>query len=375
MWIDKSFAKIEPVRTDCSMEYFFGYYDRSPERKGYVLFHEMNSDEQSVNVIVRDISKGTETKVATVPSFNWQMGCRTLWIDDDVISFNDFDGSKYVCKWYSISKNAILKTFDKPLQDYSVQGKYFIGVNYRRLQNYAKEYGYSCLPEMTVEEFDNYKEDGIWKVNVENGQSELLLSLADIIAFESKNVKLDGKHFVNHVMINPNGMSFIFIHRYYVGKERNDRLLLWKNGNLKTLFSGRIHSHYCWLNEKFIFGYGDYQGRIGFHGIDIETGLVTYFPELDAIHPRDGHPTCFESWVGIDDYPDLSRMQPLVLYNMETKRVYKLGEFFHDLNHVDYTRCDLHPRFATDGSGIYIDTIYNGSRQLCKINIDWEKLN
>lgn len=375
IWIDKSIAMIEPVRKDCSKEYFFGYYDRSPERKGRILFHEMNLDKQLVNVVVRDISKGAETLIATVPSFNWQMGCRTLWIDDDIISFNDFDGTKYVCKWFSTSRNEVVKTFDKPLQDYSAQGKFFIGVNYQRLRSFAKEYGYYCLPEMNTSEFDNYKEDGLWKVDIESGQSELLISLADIIAFESKNVKSGGKHFVNHVMINPNGKSFIFIHRYYVGNERNDRLFLYENGKLKSLFAGRIHSHYCWINEKFIFGYGDYQGHRGFHGIDIDSGRVTHYPELDAAHPRDGHPTCFGDWVGIDDYPDLSRMQPLILYNLKTKHIYKLGEFFHDLKHVDRTRCDLHPRFASDGSGIYIDTIYSGSRQLCKININWKSLS
>lgn len=369
-----AFANEQGVRSDSEKEYFFGYYDKSPERNGMVLFHEMQKGDKSVKIVVRNIATGSETIIAEVSSFNWQMGCRAIWIDDDTVSYNDFNGNEYICKWYSLSKGEVVRTFDKALQDYSSQQNYFVGVNYQRLCSYTKEYGYYCLPKMTEKEFEDYSNDGIWKVDTLNGKSELLISLSDLLEFEKENVKGDGHHFVNHIMMNPDGHSFIFIHRYYVGNERNDRLILWENGHLKSLFAGRIHSHYCWLDNNKVFGYGEYNGKRGFHSINVNADEVVCYPELDAAHPRDGHPTVYGEWIGIDDYPDVSRMQPLVLYHIPTKRIVKAGEFFHDLKHKDYTRCDLHPRFTNDGKAIYVDTIYSGKRELCKVNIDFTKI-
>ena len=370
----ESYVRNVNVRTVSKKEYFFGYYDKSPERQGKILFHEMQEGDKTVKVVIKDIDSGSEHIVAEVPAFNWQMGCRAIWIDEDTVSYNDFNGKDYVCKWYSLSQNAVVRTFDKALQDFSFQGHFFVGVNYQRLCSYTKEYGYYCLPKMTDSEFDNYTNDGIWKVDTISGKSELLISLFSILEFEKEHIKPSGHHFVNHIMMNPNGDSFIFIHRYYVGNTRNDRLILWHNGRLKSLFTGRIHSHYCWLDANHVFGYGDYQGKRGFHSIDIQTNDVTCYPELDAAHPRDGHPTSHGEWIGIDDYPDISRMQSLVLYHTPTKKIVKIGEFFHDLKHKDFSRCDLHPRFSEDGNAIYIDTIYSGKRELCKLNIDFTKI-
>ena len=56
--------------------------------------------------------------------------------------------------------------------------------------------------------------------------------------------------------------------------------------------------------------------------------------------------------------------------NIETGEIIKIGDFFHDLQHKGFTRCDLHPRFSDDGQSVYIDTIYTGKRQLCKIELN-----
>lgn len=366
--LNDDFVSFSTVRNNNGKEYFFGYYDRSPEYKGKVLFHEMQPDEESVNIIVKDINANHETVIANTQAFNWQMGARAIWIDEDTISYNDFDGDKYVCKWYSLSQGKIIKVFNKPLQDYK-SGNYFLGVNYQRLRSYAKEYAYYCLPELKEAEYNDYKHDGIWKVDVETGEVNLLLSIADILKFGYIDRFDDGQHFVNHIMISPNGQSFIFIHRYYIGNARFDRLMFYDFKQLKILMDERIQSHYCWLDDDNIFGYGEYDGKRSFNAINVKTGVVTKHEKLTAKHPRDGHPTVYGNWIAIDDYPNLSRMQPMIAYNYKTKEIKWLGEFYHDLKHKDYNRCDLHPRFSTDGKKIYIDTIYTSKRKLAVLNV------
>ena len=231
-------TSITHLRKKRDKEYFYGYYDKYPERNGYILFHEMQDDGKSVKIIVKCISTGIENVIAIVKSFNWQMGARSIWINDDIVSYNDFDGEKYVCRWHSLSAKKNIKTFDKPLQDIKIN-EYFLGVNYRRLRSYAKEYGYYCLPEMSEEEFDDYEHDGIWYVNTTNAKSNLLISLEEIIKFEYIDRFERGKHFVNHIMISPSGKAFIFIHRYYVNGTRYDRLMYYDFHQLQCLLNGK----------------------------------------------------------------------------------------------------------------------------------------
>ena len=366
--INDDVCSLSHIRNRSNYEFFYGYYDHSPENDGKLLFHEMQSDEKSVKIIVKNTINGEEKVIAQTSAFNWQMGARAIWIDGDIVSYNDFDGEKYVCKWFSLSKNHVIKEFAKPLQDYK-GGNYYLGVNYQRLRSYAKEYAYYCLPEMTKSEYDDYEHDGIWKVDVNTGEINLLLSIAEILKYEHIDRFDKGKHFLNHIMISPNGSSFIFIHRYYVNGVRYDRFMYYDFKQLKVLMNERIQSHYCWLDNENIFGYGEYEGKRSFNAINVKTGVVTKHEKLTAKHPRDGHPTVYEDWIVIDDYPDLSRMQPFIAYNHKTKEIIWLGEFYHDLKHKEYNRCDLHPRFSVDGSKIYIDTIYSGKRELAMLNV------
>lgn len=350
------------------LDFFYGYYDHSPENNGRVLFHEINESTQTVNIIVQDLLTKKRQEIAKSKAFNWQMGARAIWIDEDIVSYNDFDGEKYVCRWFSLSKNRVTCTYSYPLQDYSKQG-FYLGVNYQRLKSYAKEYAYNCLPEMDADKYDDYDNDGIWMVDVKSKSIKLILTISKILSYEHNSLFDSGKHFVNHIMISPDGKSFIFIHRYYVSSERHDRLMYYDFKSLKCLMNGKIQSHYCWLDNSRVFGYGQYKESLGFYIIDVQNGMVTKENELSKVHPKDGHPTIHGEWIVVDGYPDLSRMQSLIAYNFRTKQILRVGDFFHDLKHTESYRCDLHPRFSDDGNTIWIDTIYSGKRELMGINL------
>lgn len=358
--------EIRTTRELCDKESFYGYYDHSPERNGKVIFHEMNYD--FVNIIIKDLHSNNEKVIGKSKAFNWQLGTRAMWLDDDRIVYNDFDGVKYIGCVYSLANERIVQTLGFPIQDYCSKG-FFLGVNYQRLRSFAKEYGYYCINEMIDADYDDYDNDGIWYIDAETGKTELLLSIRRIINYKTEERFLKGKHFVNHIMINPNGESFIFIHRYYVGKERYDRLMYYDFKELKCLLPEKHQSHYCWLNNYMVFGYGEYNGHWGFHIVKVDDGKVEKCAELTRVHPKDGHPTICDDWVVVDSYPYLSRMQILSAYNFKTHKYIDLLEVFHDLKHKGYNRCDLHPRFSNDGKRVYFDTIYTGKRMLCYVDI------
>lgn len=356
-------------------ETFFGYYDKSPENsKGWIIFNETkyptsrkpSSDSPVwINVFNRFTDECIE--VGDSFSYNWQQGSRTQWIDDDRLIYNYFDRT-YRSAIFDIRKKAVVKTFDYPVQD-TYKDKYFLSINYSRIMRLRPDYGYRNLPLMSDIEMKNLENDGIRKVDISSGDSSLAVSLKDVVSLSKKEVFDNALHKVNHVMISPDGNRFIFIHRWYVGKQRFDRLIVSDFQVMKVLADDKMVSHMCWIDPNTVFGYLRHEGKDGFYYIDINTGEYRACDTLTSIGSGDGHPSCHGEWITFDTYPDKSRMQHLYLYNRITDKVYNLLEVFQAIKYQGESRCDLHPRFSPDGKRIFFDTVYEGSRRLAYIDI------
>ena len=357
---------IMPIKEQFDREFFFGYYDRCPEKKNKAMFHEMH--EEDVSIWVRDLNSRNDFKIGESRAYNWQMGARAIWIDDETISYNDFDGEKYLSKWYSLSEQRVIKIIPMPLMD--IYNKdYMLSTNFQRLRSVDPDYSYRCLPEMTDAEFYDYANDGIWIYDLKREVKRLLLSINDVLSVKANILRTDGKHCINHIMIAPDGKSFMFIHRYKVDGKKYDRLMVCDFKELRCILDDPLQSHFCWLDNHTILGYCSYGGEIGWFQADTANGKVKKMVELTKAHPKNGHPTSYGDWIVVDSYPNLSRMQELHAYNRKTKKVILLAEFFHDMRHHNYNRCDLHPRFTPNGKAIYVDTLYSGKRQLVKLNV------
>lgn len=356
-------------------ESFFGYYDKSPENGlGLVVAHipsvattNKPSKRAPIEIAIVDAS-GKHKIIDKSFSYAWQQGCRSQWMTDDLLIYNVFEEGFYKAKVYSIKEDYVIKTFDYPVQD-SFADNFFLSINYQRLIAVAPDYGYRNLPQLSEEEMKSVENDGIWKVDVKTGESELLISLKDIVNCNHKNLFDECVHIANHVMINPSGKGFIFIHRYYQGKRKFDRLMCYDGRNLKELVAEGMVSHCCWYDEQTVFGYLRYGGKDGFYFCDVNTGMFTECSELTSLNSGDGHPTCYGSKIVVDTYPDKSRMQHLYLYDHQTKAVEELLQVYQSVKYMYETRCDMHPRFSSNGKRIYFDSVYKGLRQLCYVDL------
>lgn len=326
-----------------------------------------------VSIIVRDSASGDETAVARSEAFNWQMGARAIWIDDDTIAWNGFDGAKYVCNLYSLTAKEIVRVIPMAVMD--IDGRrYALGTNWQRLRSVDPDYSYSCLPELTEEQFLDYDNDGIWLYDFDADEKRLLLSITDILACKGRRLHREGRHSINHIMISPDGSRFMFIHRYKHDGKKFDRLMMYDFDKLTCLLDDPLQSHFCWVDNDNIMGYCGHDSRVGWHWVDVTSGQVTHLDELTAAHPKNGHPTVCGDWIVVDSYPSLSRMQTLTAYNHKTRRMVKLAEVFHDLDHRGYNRCDLHPRLNADGTKLFFDSIYEGKRGLYWIDLNLDYL-
>ncbi|WP_396632346.1 hypothetical protein [Maribacter sp. R86514] len=369
---------IDPlVGYDAESETFGGYYDiATVNNRGQLLSHissvpsvNLPSDSVSVDISITDIHEGTTKTLAKSKAYNWQQGTRLHWLNEELFVFNDFneDLNRYESKVFSAIENLLIKTFNYPVQAVYKE-QYFLSINYQRLLSMRPDYGYRSLPPLNQSELTNLKDDGIWKIDYASGDARMLHTIEDVANVERKDIFKDCTHKLNHLIIQPNGKGFMFIHRYFQGKRRFDRLMYSDFKTLKVLIDEEYVSHCYWIDNETILGYLKANGENGYYYLGLD-GVATLCSEMTALQLGDGHPSSFGDWIVFDSYPDKSRMQKLYLFNMKTKQLYFLAELFQSTKYKNETRCDLHPRFSTNGKYISFDTVYQGKRRQLLIDI------
>jgi len=376
----KSSYNVNCLNANQNTESFFGYFDKTPASKsGNILIHKVIEKTDSLPQCDKPLQiavlapSGEEILAVTTSAFNWQQGSRAHWLDEDSFIFNDFDSNtqNYVSRVYSIVTKQEIKKFDYAVQD-SYRTDYFLSLNYRRLLTMRPDYGYRNLPILTESELKSTCDDGIWKVDFDSGKGHLLLSISDVKQIDYDASFDDATHKVNHVSISPSGEHFIFLHRYFVGQRRIDRLMLSSSDGkkVKALAAFGMVSHCFWANDSTILGYLRGPGeKDAYWLIDIHSGKMTSLAHGVLDNYGDGHPHVVGDFFITDTYPDKARMQHLLLCNWKTGRVENIGEFYHGFDFKGETRCDLHPRLSEDGRKVFFDSVFNGQRQLYSISL------
>lgn len=357
-------------------ETFYGYYDHSPESEtGRVLVQRTQGQasrykptaDHPVEVGYVD-SKCKYHAIGKSTSYNWQQGCRPLWIGTDRVIYNVWDSGRYRAVIYNFATGKEERRMDHPVQDYG-NGEFYLSVNPARIMSLNPEYGYRNATAEKAEELRRLDNDGVWRVDLATGEAMLLHTLEEIVALHGKPLSEDSLHCVNHIMMSPDGNRFIMIHRWYHKGRRYDRLILSESGDLKVLVDEDMVSHMCWIGNDRLFGYFRHNKEDGFYFIDPDSGNIEPFPEMTSLGQGDGHPAVSGRWIAIDSYPDRSQMQHLTLVDPETREIIPVAEFYHGPEFTAESRCDLHPRFSPDGGRIWIDTVCNGKRELAYIDV------
>lgn len=352
-------------------ETFFGYYDKSPENsRGEVIMHltarptsQKPSADTSVTVCVVSPS-GQVRKIASTATYNWQQGARAHWLDDDTIIYNTLEEGTYRSRVYDLRSGSD-RPFGLAVEQTHGADK-VLSLNFARIMALRPDYGYRNLPLPSQQDLLRGDNDGIF--DTRSGQ--LILSLDEICACRPQPDFEGALHKANHLMYSPDGSKYIFIHRYYRGGRRTDRLMLaGPDGSLKVLANNRMVSHLAWVDNDTLLGYLRHDNRDGFWFINLRDGSFTLCEPMTALATGDGHPSVHGNLVVFDSYPDKSRMQHLYLYNLTTNEVTPLLELHQPVKYQGECRCDLHPRFSPNGNRIYFDTVFSGKRRLAFIDI------
>ena len=361
-------------------ESFFGYYDKSPmsENSQHIIFHSSifqtsNKPEpgRNLNIILLNTKDNKFHKIGETSAWNWQQGSRLQWIDSNRFVFNDFDRNKneYVARIFNVEENNFENDLDFPVND--VFNDMSISLNYDRLTLLSPDYGYFASSVKKYDELPPLSEDGIYKTTISKNKTTLLYSFESIIHTHYNDSMKQAQHQVNHIMISPDGSRFIFIHRWFSkGIKYHGLMVAGSDGSsLKCLIDNVMISHCTWKENEEIICYMEYKGMAGYHKIDLNTNKIYPLTINNKVVIGDGHPNVFNGLMVFDSYPDKRRMKDLYLFDLQTKKAEKVGEFFEPFKYYEDTRCDLHPCWSYNGKQIFINSAHEGQRFLYQIDL------
>ena len=369
--------------------HWFGYYDKlqfDPTSR-FVLGMEVPFEHRSptgddvikVGMVDRE-ENDRWIELGQSNAWCWQQGCMLQWLpgSQSTVLWNDRAGDRFVCRILDVATGEG-RTVPHPVYSVSPDGKTAVTPDFRRIQDVRPGYGYPGLSDPDADVLAP-EEAGIWRVDLQTGQAELVISLARIARLGEIPQNQPGiKHYFNHLLFSPDGARFIALHRWRYPNGRRMTRLITANpdgSDIRIVIPNGYSSHFVWRdpthilsqsahwlgNEQwgdFLFEDKDGGGNvveIG-HGVLDSGGHLSYLPGNE--------------WILNDTYPaGPDRVQIPHLYHVETGRRVDLGRFPSPKAYSGEWRVDTHPRYSPDGTLVCIDSPHSGEgRQLHLIDI------
>ncbi len=416
------FARVA-FATPSTNSHFFGYFNQSPVNADghYLLAHCVGFDGREITAADHatvgffDLRDNTWREMGKTRAFNWQQGAMLQWLGPDFQSqviFNDQEGDHFVARIVdAVSGN--VRTLPHAIYAVHPSGRRALGVRFER-HYFCRAYHYEGLRDERWN-VPVHPDDGILDIDLETGAARMLLRTADIAGFEPSPAMAGSAHWLEHLVWNPSGSRFGFLHRYGTGANYSTRLFTsdGEGGNLYCLpgHAEYSYTHMGWRDDSTFVIYALRQRQLA----GIYTGLqesthplkalaVHIYRTLRKLVPRritvqciiesgyalvqdrvgrqrllttgelwrDGHPSWSRDgrFMLTDTYADDQNQRRLLIYDAVRDKLHEVGRFLSPFNACGY-RCDLHPRFSRDDRQIVIDTAHTGRHQMLVLDIAW----
>ena len=363
--------------------HWFGYYDKlqfDPTGR-YVLGMAVDFEHRSprpddvIQIGMVDLADGNRwIALGETRAWCWQQGCMLQWRpgSDSEILWNDREGDRFVCHILD-TQTREKRTLPLPIYTVSSDGRTALSNDFRRVNDTRPGYGYAGLPDPNADVLAP-EDAGIHRVDLETGDYELLVTIADVASTPYPHRDLsEAKHYFNHLLFNPDGTRFVFLHRWcFLAEHFQTRLMTaaLDGSDVHVLDDFGQASHFIWQDPGHVLAWayrlshdwafylyedGTDQVEVVDQGVMTENGHCSYLPGNE--------------WILNDTYPDEQGYQHLYLYHVASGEKVSLGSFCAAPEYKGEWRCDLHPRFSPDGSSIVIDSVHEGNgRQIYLID-------
>ena len=367
--------------------HWFGYYDKlqfDPTSR-YVLGMEADFENRSpaaedlIRLGMIDLGDGDRwIELAETQAWCWQQGCMLQWIpgSDREVIWNDREGDRFVCHVLDV-KSGKKRTIGYPIYALSPDGRTAIGVDFRRINHMRPGYGYAGIPDPN---FATLAPDdaGIYRVDLQTGEATFLISIAQVAAIPYPHKDLSGaRHYFNHLLFNPDGSRFIFLHRWRFGGSGFGTRMMTAAVDGSEIYAVDQYgytSHFIWRDPQHILAWARHPSHDDafylFRDGSQEVEVVG-----EGVMKLNGHCTYLAdpNWILNDTYPvprGNGKVQELYLYNAASGERTELGEFAAFPQYEGEWRCDLHPRSSPDGRLVSIDSAHGGNgRQIYLLDV------
>jgi len=409
---------MEPVfKSPPGQNFFFGYFDKSPIsangtrllacRSNFIDRPVKNGDTIDIGYFNWKRSNKFE-KITSSSAWNWQQGCMLQWLGtqcSDKIIYNDVNKEKFVSVIFDIKTN---KKRILPMPIYALEpgGRFALCIDFERHYWYRNGYNYQGVrnPDKKIP-YD--KDDGIWRLNIDTSCIKRILSLETLVKINPVTGMSKSVHYVEHINISPNGKRFMFIHRWKTSDNNIYSRLFTANIDGSEIFlvndSGRV-THACWANDGEIVAWCGKENLVNKLRSNVKLSKYLFAPLLPFYHRltgqnskinqlatgdsyyrfldkssfrerlspellnEDGHPSFNPKNKQVmltDTYEDSNHKRTVLLFDMKSKKVRYIAKLksMPDLDKTTY-RCDLHPRWSTDGNFVIVDTTNEFFRQI-----------
>ncbi len=379
--------KLPPTRviTRGPKHHWFGYYDKFEfdPTDSYVLGMEVDFEHRSpkpddqIKIGMVDITDGDKwIELGQTTAWGWQQGCMLQWLPghESKVIWNDRAKDHYVSHILDV-KSGEKRTLPAPIYSVSADGKWAVGTDFRRINDVRPGYGYTGFKD--PQGYDLAPRDsGIYRLNLETGEQQSIISLYEVSQMGTIPDEKPGiKHYFNHLLADPAGKRFIFLHRWqYPEGHRKTRMLTanMDGSDIRIIDDNGLTSHFIWRDAENILAFSKHPSAGARFYLFNDSANPNPTPVGPDVLTRDGHCTYVpgNEWILNDTYPDKNRNQNPHLYHVKTGKRVSLGQFKSPRAYTGEWRCDTHPRISRNGKMVVIDSPHEDQgRQLHLIDI------
>ena len=363
--------------------HWFGYYDKQefdPTGR-YILGMEVGFEGRSptpddvIGIGLVDLDAGDRwVPLGESRAWCWQQGCMLQWIPGrrDEVIWNDREDGRFVSRILNV-RSGETRTLPVPVYALASDGRHAVTTDFARINDMRPGYGYAGLPDQNRDVLAP-DDSGIWRVDLSTGSSNLIVTLAQVATIPYAHADLTGaKHYFNHLLANPTGTRFVFLHRWRFGSDRFATRMLsaaLDGSDICVVDDSGRTSHFCWRDSRHVLAFTAPAGHSpGFYLFDEVSGES----EVVIDDHIDGH--CLylpgAEWIVSDTYPSGARReQELYLYHAPSGNRLTVGCFPTPDRYAGEWRCDLHPRVSPAGDRLVIDSTHAGDgRQMYVVDV------
>lgn len=366
---------------------YFGINAWSPDNR-YVGVLEVGFNgrlvEQTDTAIVALVDLKDNNKLIPISRtvcWNFQEAAMFHWLPDGTCLFNDCRDGRFVTvilDWKT-GEERIIPT---PVSAVDPSGEWAVSINYARLRLCRPDYGYAGEGQDARANEAWPNDDGLWLVNLKTGEQKLILSIAQARSLMPEITGEDGLAYFCHTIISPNAKRIFFLARTvedFSGQiERRGHIYSWDTVSLtintdgtdlrRCFPDGWKGSHFNWKDDETLAVTACWDGGSCWSHTIFKVGEEEKVRHLaPGILDWDGH--CVFSpdgkFLSTEGYWNKDGYRSWVLVRLEDEAILPLGRFFvPDEYKEQYSRCDLHARWRSDGKQLAFNSVHEGTRQV-----------